>query len=367
MESEYYIGIMSGTSLDGVDAVLVDFGDNRHVSCIETFFSPFDNTLRSRLLALNHSGEDELNKAALISNELSHHYARAVTRLLIGSALAPQNVIAIGCHGQTVRHCPEIDKRYTIQLVNASLLAELTEITVIADFRNRDLAAGGQGAPLVPAFHKAMFMDSNSHRIIVNIGGIANLTYLDAKKPVSGFDCGPGNLLMDAWCLQHTGQSYDKNGQWAATGRVIPALLERFLSADFFACTPPKSTGRDLFNFKWLESHLQGNESPEDVQATLMQLTVTSITHSIKQFYPATEAVYVCGGGAHNLQMMNHLREALSDKKVAVTDELGVQADWVEACAFAWLARQAVLKQPGNIPSVTGAKEERILGAIYSA
>ncbi|SFK37843.1 anhydro-N-acetylmuramic acid kinase [Nitrosomonas aestuarii] len=367
MESGRYIGIMSGTSLDGVDAVLVDFDHNQRASCIETFFSPFDNTLRSRLLALHHSGGDELNKAALISNQLSHQYARAVAILLERSALAPRNVIAIGCHGQTIRHCPEIDKSYTIQLVNAALLAELTEITVIADFRNRDIAAGGQGAPLVPAFHKAMFMDSNSRRTIINIGGIANLTYLDPKIPVSGFDCGPGNLLMDAWCLQHTGQSYDKNGQWAATGQVIPALLDSFISADYFACTPPKSTGRDLFNITWLRSHLQGHESPEDVQATLMQLTITSITQSIEQFYPATETVYVCGGGAHNFQMMRHLKNALSDKKLAVTDELGVQADWVEACAFAWLARQAILKQPGNIPSVTGAKGERILGAIYSA
>ncbi|MCP5274706.1 MAG: anhydro-N-acetylmuramic acid kinase [Burkholderiales bacterium] len=365
MECNHYIGIMSGTSLDGIDAVLVNF-ETQKPALVKTFFLPFDETFKSSLLALNHSGDDELNKAALISNQLAQLYAQAVNSLLIDCAIIPQAVIAIGCHGQTVRHCPEIHKRYTVQLVNAALLTELTGITVVTDFRNRDLAAGGQGAPLVPAFHKAMFMAPDHHRVIVNIGGIANLTNLEPdNNAVSGFDCGPGNLLMDAWCLQHIDQPYDNNGQWSSTGQAIPALLERFLSTDFFSCPPPKSTGRDLFNSKWLESYLEGNEAPEDVQATLMQLTVTSIAHSIQEYFPGSTEVYLCGGGAHNLQIIKLLKKVLSDKKISVTDELGVPADWVEAFAFAWLARQAILKLPGNIPSVTGAKGERILGAIY--
>lgn len=366
MKPAYYIGIMSGTSLDGIDAVLVDTS-GRQFSIIKTFYLPYDDTLKSRLLRLHCPDNDELNKAALISNQLSRLYAQAVTSLLKKSLRTNKDVIAIGCHGQTVRHCPEADKRYTVQLTNAALLAELTNITVVSDFRSRDIAAGGQGAPLVPAFHNAMFMDSNHRRIIVNIGGIANLTCLNQNNPVTGFDCGPGNLLMDAWCLQHIGQPYDKNGQWAASGKVIPALLEDFLATEYFYRAPPKSTGRDLFNFKWLEGHLRGNESPEDVQATLLQLTVQSITQSINKYFPATDEVYLCGGGAYNIQMVNHLKNELCGMKVAITDELGVPANWVEACAFAWLAQQAILKLPGNIPSVTGASGARILGTVCPA
>ncbi|MDR4516714.1 MAG: anhydro-N-acetylmuramic acid kinase [Nitrosomonas sp.] len=357
---------MSGTSLDGIDAVLVDFKP-QPPSIHKTFFLAFDAVFKSELLALHDAGHDELNKAALASIQLAQLYAQAVNSLLIDCAIIPKDVIAIGCHGQTVRHHPENDKHYSIQLVNAALLVELTGITVVTDFRSRDLAAGGQGAPLVPAFHKAMFMDSSHHRVIVNIGGIANLTNLDPGNIVSGFDCGPGNILMDAWCLQHTEQPFDNNGQWSATGQIIPALLDKFLSNDFFSCPPPKSTGRDLFSSEWLRSHLQGNESPEDVQATLMQLTVLSIANSIQEYYPTSTEVYLCGGGAHNLQIVQHLKSVLSNKKVSITDELGVAVDWVEAFAFAWLARQTILRQPGNITSVTGARGDRILGAIYPA
>ncbi|SER42843.1 anhydro-N-acetylmuramic acid kinase [Nitrosomonas sp. Nm51] len=365
MESAYYIGIMSGTSLDGVDAVLIDFGTEKH-SLVKTFFLPYDNAIKSKLLALHHSSNDELNTAALLSNQLARIYVTAVESLLRDSTVSAQDIMAIGCHGQTVRHCPEINGGYTIQLVNAALLTELTGITVVSDFRNRDLAAGGQGAPLVPAFHQAAFMHSDQRRVIVNIGGIANLTYLDPFGEVSGFDCGPGNMLMDAWCQLHTGKPYDDNGNWAATGRFIPSLLEKFLSEDFFSTPPPKSTGRDLFNFKWLESHLQ-DEQPEDVQATLMQLSVTSISQAIQTFYPETDEAYLCGGGAHNLYLVNQLKKNLSVKKIALTDELGIPADWVEASAFAWLARQTILKQPGNLPAATGAKGQRILGAIHPA
>jgi anhydro-N-acetylmuramic acid kinase len=357
---------MSGTSLDGVDAVLVDL-EQRHRGLIKTFFLPYDHALKAKLLALQYPGDDELNQAALMANQLAGLYARAITGLLENDSCLLQDVIAIGCHGQTIRHCPQNGKHYTIQLVNAALLAELTQTTVVADFRSRDIAAGGQGAPLVPAFHQALFMDSGHQRIIANIGGIANITYLDTNGPLTGFDCGPGNLLMDAWCSCHLEQSYDHNGQWAATGKVLPDLLEKFFADEFFICPPPKSTGRDLFNLNWLEQRLRGNEAPEDVQCTLMQLTVLSIASAINQYYPATDEVFLCGGGAHNSLLFNTLKKQLSGRRVALTDELGIPVDWVEAYAFAWLAQQTICGQAGNVPSVTGAKGKRILGAIYPA
>ncbi len=358
---------MSGTSLDGIDTALIDFKSNKPVF-IGTVFLPFNEAFKSDLLALHHPGNDELNKAALTSNQLAHCYAEAITDLLKHTKILASSVTAIGCHGQTIRHCPTVGNGYSIQLVNAALLAELTGITVVSDFRNRDIAAGGQGAPLVPAFHRAVFMDSKAHRVIVNIGGIANITYISPRGvDISGFDCGPGNMLMDAWCRQHTGNQYDNNGDWAATGQVISDLLEKLLSNDFFSKPPPKSTGRDLFNDNWLRNHLRGNEKAEDVQATLMHLTIASIAHAIDTFYPSTDEIYLCGGGAHNSHLVNHLKSALPSKRIKLTDELGVQADWVEACAFAWLAQQTILKRSGNVPAVTGARGERILGAVYYA
>lgn len=357
---------MSGTSLDGVDAVLVDFSSAGPV-LLQTFFCPYHDKLREQLLSLHQPGHDELNRAAILSNQLSCLYAQATVCLLENAGIAPQQIVAIGCHGQTVRHCPEIERNYTIQLVNAALLAELTQITVVADFRSRDIAAGGQGAPLVPAFHEAVFKHSNCHRVIVNIGGIANITNLDPYHPIIGFDCGPGNLLMDAWCLRHTGKTYDNNGQWAATGRIIPALLEALLSDYFFLRQPPKSTGRDLFNVHWLEKNLMGNEAPEDVQATLLQLTVITIARSIHEYCPTAEEVYICGGGAHNTLLIDRLIGVIPGKAMALTDQLGVAADWVEAFAFAWLAQQTILRRTGNLAAVTGAKGNRILGAIYPA
>ena len=354
---------MSGTSLDGIDVALVDFGSLPSLQ--QTLFVPYDTALRDQLLALHQPGDNELHRAALLSNQLSRLFADAVNRLLKSSQLTSKNIIAIGCHGQTIRHCPEEGKRYTIQLVNAASLAELTAITVIADFRNRDIAAGGQGAPLVPAFHQAMFQHANIHRIIVNIGGISNLTRLEPGNAVIGFDCGPGNLLMNAWCLRHTGQSYDKNGAWAASGQVIPGLLQRLLDFPFFSQSPPKSTGRDAFNFNWLESYLQGNEQPEDVQATLLQLTTQSIAQSITKHCPHSEEIYICGGGAHNQVLVAHLTKILVGRKVALTDYLDIDVDWVEAFAFAWLAKQAIHGVPANLPAVTGAQGDRILGAIY--
>lgn len=357
---------MSGTSLDGVDVVLVDFQDSPP-ALLQTFFLPYDDELRRQLLELHQSGNDELHRAAILSNQLSQCYAQAVISLLEIANFIPERIIAIGCHGQTVRHCPEKEKGYTIQLVNSALLAELTGISVVSDFRSRDIAAGGQGAPLVPAFHQAVFMHADSPRVIVNIGGIANITRLNSRLPVMGFDSGPGNLIMDAWCLRHIGQHYDDNGHWAASGHVIATLLDTCMADPYFECNPPKSTGRDRFNLEWLEQKISGNELPEDVQATLLQLTVQSIAAAIIQFCPNTEEVYVCGGGAHNAALMRRLAGEMPGKKVEMTDRLGVAADWVEAFAFAWLGRRALLRETGNLASVTGAKGERILGAIYPA
>jgi anhydro-N-acetylmuramic acid kinase len=364
LKNAYYIGVMSGTSLDGIDVVLADLSSSSP-SLLHTFYLPYGRELRSRLLDLHHSGNDELHRAAMLGNELAHHYAEAVVTLLEKNELESRNVAAIGCHGQTVRHCPQADRGYTIQLCNPSLLVELTGITVVADFRSRDIAAGGQGAPLVPAFHQVLFSDPQTHRVIVNIGGISNLTSLAPDGEVTGFDCGPGNIMMDAWCLRHTAKPYDENGAWAESGKVIPGLLERLLALQFFSLPPPKSTGREIFNLAWLESCLSGDEKPEDVQATLLQLTVSGIAESVLAYFPGVAEIYLCGGGARNRTLLTRLRTALLGKKVELTDRLGVDADWLEAFAFAWLAKQAILGVPGSLPAVTGAKGARLLGAIY--
>ncbi|GKS68102.1 anhydro-N-acetylmuramic acid kinase [Nitrosomonas sp. PY1] len=364
----YYIGLMSGTSLDGIDAVLINFGEPKP-TLLATLFYPYNEELRTNLLALHHAGFDELNRAALLSNQLSMLYAQTSLDLLRKSKISPNAVTAIGCHGQTIRHCPEKEKRYTIQLINAALLAELTQITVVADFRSRDIAAGGQGAPLVPAFHKALFGDADKHRIIVNIGGIANITKLNPNDEVIGFDCGPGNMLMDAWSLRHTGKGYDDKGQWAKTGKIIQSLLDILMDESFFSLPPPKSTGRDLFNLHWLEHKISqcAPQAPENVQATLLQLTVISIANAITDYCRMANEIYVCGGGAHNTYLIKQLSNALPHRTVALTNTLGVDADWVEAFAFAWLAQLTILGKPGNLSAVTGAKGERVLGAIYPA
>ncbi len=357
---------MSGTSLDGIDVVLADFGLSPP-SLPYTFYLPYDENLRQQLLNLHYLGDNELHRAAMLSNELTQRYADAVVGLLNKSGIEPYNVTAIGCHGQTVRHCPQPEKRYTIQLGNAALLAELTGITVVTDFRSRDIAAGGQGAPLVPKFHQALFADPRNHRVVVNIGGISNLTSLTPTGEVTGFDCGPGNLLMDAWCLHHLGKAYDENGIWAGSGKVIPVLLEKLLMLQYFSLSPPKSTGREVFNLSWVENCLSGDEKPEDVQTTLLQLTVTTISESVLTYCQNAVEIYLCGGGARNGELVDRLRAALPGKKVELTDVLGVDADWLEAFAFAWLAQQAILGVPGNLPNVTGAKGARLLGAIYQA
>jgi anhydro-N-acetylmuramic acid kinase len=361
--AERYIGLMSGTSLDGVDAVLLDFSNGGHRIIGEAFL-PFEDSLRARLLAIHKAQSDEIHKAAVLGNELAQIYAQAVHKLLSKTRVNSTGVLAIGCHGQTIRHRP--DAGYTIQLGNGALLAELTRNIVVCDFRSRDIAAGGEGAPLVPAFHQAMFGHSSIHRVIVNIGGIANITDL-GPGVVQGFDTGPGNMLMDAWIQLRLGKPFDQDGAWARGGRCMDELLQALLAHEYFSRNPPKSTGRELFNLAWLEKQLSGTENPRDVQATLLALTAVSIAHAVKSCCVGAKEVYVCGGGAANSALISQIAAALPGVQIASTAKLGIDPDWVEACAFAWLARQALLLHPGNIPSVTGAAGPRILGAIYPA
>ena len=353
---------MSGTSLDGIDAVLVDLGQPipRQIS---TCYLPFDGALKDDLLALHLPAPNELHHAQIVGNRLAQLYAAAVASLLTQTKSPNSQVKAIGCHGQTIRHCPE--HGYTLQIGSAALLAELTGIAVVSDFRSRDIAAGGQGAPLVPAFHDKVLRHSDIHRVIVNIGGISNLTNLPPLAATTGFDCGPGNLLMDAWCAQHYGKPYDDNGTWAASGKVLPSLLKLMLEEPFFALPPPKSTGRDLFNLNWLQDKLTGGEKAEDVQATLLQLTCLSIVQSIQQYCVEAKEIYLCGGGAHNRALHNCLTALLTDRSIQTTNALGVDSDYLEAIAFAWLAQQTLHGKPANLPLVTGAKHSRVLGAIY--
>ncbi len=361
---ENYIGLMSGTSLDGVDAVLADLGASAP-RIAASHHQPFGPALRQELLALNRPGAGELQRAALAANALSRAYAESVGALLELSSVKSAAVSAIGCHGQTVRHQPA--DGYTIQLVNGALLAELTGIDVVCDFRSRDIAAGGQGAPLVPAFHHAVFASRDTHRVIVNIGGIANLTDLPRAGAVTGFDCGPGNLLLDAWAQRHLDQPFDNAGAWAGSGHVLPDLLARLLGDDYFRCAPPKSTGRETFNLDWLTLKLAGTEQPADVQATLLALTAQGIADAIAKFCGGAREVYLCGGGARNDAFVALLSQLLAPRKVAATDTLGVDAEHVEALAFAWLAHRTLNRQPGNLPAATGARGMRILGAIYPA
>lgn len=355
---------MSGTSLDGIDAVLVHLADGQ-VRLIDTYYQAYEQLLKNALLDLHHPANNELHHAQITGNELARLYAAATLALLQKTNTLPEQVRAIGCHGQTIRHCP--DQGYTLQLGNAALLAELSGITVVSDFRSRDIAAGGQGAPLVPAFHDMVLRHPDIHRVIVNIGGISNLTDLSPNRPTTGFDCGPGNLLMDAWIVQHHGESYDKDGAWAASGQVIPSLLQALLDEPFLHSVPPRSCGRDLFNLDWLNKKLHGNEPGEDVQATLLELTARAIADAIRRFCVGAQEIYLCGGGAHNHALVQRLRTSLPDSTIQPTDTLGLNSDWLEAIAFAWLAQQATQGQCASLPAVTGARHPCILGAIYQA
>jgi len=354
---------MSVTSLDGVDAALVGLQERPFL--LGTDFLPYPKSLKATLLALHDTSSDELHRAALAGIDLSRLYAKAVERLLEKHRLPAQTVSAIGCHGQTVRHRP--GSGYSLQLGNPAWLAERTGISVVADFRSRDIAAGGQGAPLVPAFHAAVFRDSRCHRVIANLGGIANLTDLPRKGPVTGFDTGPGNVLLDAWTRERFGRDFDRGGALAARGRPVASLLKALLADPYFRRLPPKSTGRDHFSLDWLRRFGVRKHTAEDVQATLAELTARSVAKAIAEFCPGAEEVYLCGGGVRNHDLVKRITRELVGMKIASTAELGIHPDWVEAMAFAWLAQRALKRETGNLPEVTGAKSPRVLGAIYAA
>ena len=394
--AEIYIGLMSGTSLDGVDGVLMDF-TGTVPAVIQHSYAPFTGALAQQLLALNTSGADELHRAALAANALVRVYAGVVSDLLTKTSIDRRDVTAIGAHGQTVRHRPQaFDTGYTLQLNNPALLAELTGIDVVADFRSRDVAAGGQGAPLVPAFHQAVFGRTHEVVAVLNIGGISNITLLNpasvnaspgilgalgALGEVTGFDCGPGNALMDHWCQKHTGQAYDAGGSWAASGRVNENLLKILLDEPYFAKPPPKSTGRDLFNVDWLTAKLAALEaaqtvdsdglvhpvSPVDIQATLTELTASACASCVLSYGKQSKNLIVCGGGAFNMHLMQRIQARLPGLSVVSSQDCGLPPMQVEAAAFAWLARKTIRRETASLPKVTGAKGARILGAIYPA
>ena len=368
MAREYFAGVMSGTSLDGVDAVIADFSPSGDKPCntLGASHVGFHSMLRDELLALQQPGNNELARAASAANMLAELYAAAIASALEAAKLTAADITAAGVHGQTLRHRPDLG--ITVQLNNAARVAEKAGMVVVSDFRSRDVAAGGQGAPLVPAFHAALFARPDRHRVIVNVGGIANMTDLPEDGQVRGFDTGPGNVLSDLWCARNRGAPFDAQGAWASTGHVIPALLEVLLADPFFSASPPKSTHRDKFNLQWLEGRLRESGSKaeaEDVQATLVALTARTIADAIRGYAPDAQEVLVCGGGARNATLLQRLAQELTPRKVGTTGDAGVAVEQVEALAFAWLAREALAGRPGNLPAVTGAKGPRVLGAIY--
>lgn len=363
--SELYIGLMSGTSMDAIDCALVDFKDNR-INLIATHSTGYSVEIREGLTALCSSGTDEINRYGQLDRQVGFLFAQGCNELLEKSGYAAKDIRAIGSHGQTVRHHPNIQHPFTMQLGDPNIIAEMTGITTIADFRRRDMVKGGQGAPLTPAFHQFAFRSPTTDRVIVNIGGIANITYLpsDPNKPCIGFDCGPGNTLLDNWAAQHLDQHYDHQGQWAQQGIVQELLLERLMTDSYFEQLPPKSTGREYFNLAWLQTYLEDDSQPCDIQATLAQLTAGTIINAIGQMSSEAE-IFLCGGGVLNTDLVARIARLKGPHQVTTTSEVGVHPNWVEAIAFAWLGRQTILGLPGNLPEVTGTAHPCILGGIY--
>jgi|SRR5690554_1171505 len=356
-----YVGLMSGTSLDAIDAVLLQCGSS--IQLIGHYSHPIPEQLRHDILALCQPGNNEIDRSGAVHIALGHVFADATLMLLKQADVAAAKICAIGCHGQTIRHRPA--DCFSVQIGSADILAVRTGIAVVSDFRNKDIALGGQGAPLVPAFHRALW-GQLSRCAVVNIGGMANFTFMAEGDIVSGYDSGPGNVLMDSWIQQQRGQHFDQDGAWASSGKVLPKLLAAMLDDPYFSLPPPKSTGRERFNQDWLADHLthdNKNARPEDVQATLLELTASSIATQLALLAPSQ--VLVCGGGAHNGALINRLQQLLSGASVSATDEVGFAADWVEGAAFAWLAWARLNGVVGNVTQVTGASREAILGAVY--
>ncbi len=370
---ELYIGLMSGTSIDGIDAALVDFSQAEHsatqAKLIHKHSHKWPDDIQQALIKARDIPDDELSSISSLDLDTAKIFAEACLKVLEHTPYNSPDITAIGSHGQTIRHRPDIDTPFSLQIGNAEKLAELTGIDVVSDFRTADIKAGGQGAPLAPAFHQAVFQHDETSRVIVNIGGIANITVLpkDKNTLVSGFDCGPGNTLMDAWISRHKQQSYDAEGAFASSGRTNATLLARLLMDDYFQLAPPKSTGFEYFNLQWLDKHLANTPASTmdsaDIQSTLCDLTATSIIRAINQYAPDTGEIYICGGGAHNKTLMQKL-QTLTKSSVTTTEVLGVHPDWVEAMAFAWLAYQNIHQQTGNLPSVTGAGKTVVLGVL---
>ncbi|WOE30824.1 MULTISPECIES: anhydro-N-acetylmuramic acid kinase [unclassified Acinetobacter] len=368
-----YIGVMTGTSMDGVDIVAASFDP---LQLHATLTLPFDPDLRDELMALTLPGDNEIDRMGKVDVALAKMIGNGINNLIEKNNIDRKMIKAIGSHGQTIRHRPEYD--FTLQIGDPNIITELTKLPVISDFRRRDMAAGGQGAPLVPAFHQAIFQHQHIHRVILNLGGIANVSLLPAGQPeqVSGFDTGPANILMDGWCHRYTGQPYDENGNWAAYGTPIRNLLDRLQNHDFFAKEPPKSTGREDFNLEWLDEQIADwrndldynelEDTPENIQATLLKLTTRAIKKAIYRSGMTTGEVYVCGGGAYNSHLLEQLRWRLRKHEWTVqsTADLGLSPTWVEATAFAWLAMRFIQQLTGNLPAVTGAQGYRILGTI---
>lgn len=370
--SNYFIGIMSGTSLDGVDAILCTIQANGKCEFVAHVSTDYTPSMRAKFLTLQQVSDNELELEALCANDLAFEYAQAVEQLLELSGLSPEQVAAIGAHGQTIRHQPSNQPRlaYTLQSLNAALLAELTQIHVISDFRSRDLAGGGQGAPLVPAFHAAQFM-SDVPLAVLNLGGIGNLTLLQPSQPILGFDTGPANVLLNDWISQHLGVPFDKNGTWARSGEVLPDVLQSMLQEPFFHAPIPKSTGRDLFHMTWLRQHIPHGlkPKPEDIQASLVELCAQSIALQLHHYLPKCSELITCGGGVQNQYLMErieaHCVELMPTISVSTTKKYQIDPQTVEALAFAWFAWCFTQGLPANLPSVTGAKGPRMLGTFY--
>ncbi|WP_347986900.1 anhydro-N-acetylmuramic acid kinase [Methylomonas sp. AM2-LC] len=363
--AELYIGLMSGTSLDGIDAALVDLS-NSQVRLLDFHYQAFPTEIRQNIMAISHADQAVLLKNyGCLDSQLGCLFAEAAQALLAKAATPTDNILAIGSHGQTVYHAPEGKFGFSLQIGDPNRIAEITGITTVSDFRRRDIAAGGQGAPLVPAFHEKVFADVQHARTVVNIGGIANITVLDNKQ-ILGFDTGPGNTLLDLWCQQHCQQPIDYNGDWAKQGEVHPDLLKVLLDDSFFHLPPPKSTGKEYFSIEWLQEKLGyfATIKPVDIQATLVKLSADSISTAIKQYAPQTTMTLVCGGGVHNKLLMQNLSDNLTCP-VYSTAQFGIDPDHVEAIAFAWLAKQTLLHLPGNITSVTGANKPVVMGGVY--
>lgn len=369
--AERYIGLISGTSMDAVDAVLVEFAADAPMRVVATCAQTLDEDLRQELLDLSQGSTGlALAKLGELDYRVAHVFADAAGRVLDLSGMEAKDVRAIGSHGQTLYHAPDAAYPFSLQIGDPNIIAARTGITTVADFRRRDLALGGQGAPLVPAFHHALFHSDSENRCVVNIGGIANITLL-AKDGVrvTGFDTGPGNALLDQWAAAHLGEPFDEDGRWARTGHVLEMLLQQLTNDPFFRRPPPKSTGREYFSPGWLRRQLEAlttPPAPADVQRTLCELTAQTIASAIDRFGPGDERVLLCGGGARNPVLAEAVAEALAPRPVTRTDDYGLQADWVEGCAFAWLAMRTINGQPGNLPAVTGAREAAVLGGIYA-